>query len=931
MIHASDFRRIALCVCAALWVSSATAEVAEPAADPMAVLTIAEPTANPAFFTRQPMLDLAGGVKGLSGIARVEVQPDQGPAIRVRLQRVATGDTADWRARGVRLLPGVNRFQIRLVHRDGQVTRRYLSVWRGAADAPAQNAGAIEGVVPFGNRMLPYVRQQGRAIVEGDIDVGSIAQAQAASRALVQPDGLGQATATGLWPSVAGVVQIPYIVTSGNADVPTAISQFNAVFSGVMQWVPRVAEVDYVDFNLDPGNFGGSAFSKVGRYGGPQQIGGSILANVGTLLHEMGHAVGLLHEQSRADRDAYITINDANVIKTLKPNFDISRDNFQSFGLYDYASAMHYQAFTFSKNGEPTIESIPAGIPISEAGTYSAGDIDAILRQYGLTPNLVTITSNPPGLQVIVNGATLTTPQTFNFPLESVQTLNVPTAAQTLTSRNYIYGRWGDNRERSHPITIARGNGAPGSPTNRPAVTVYTAHFLEVVPYAPFVYPAGAGSIATTPLPQAYPPLAGLHFIKGRPVALQTSAASGNKLYRLYTADGPVGVTSKTTRYPDWVLAYFTPQQRTTIGSDPIRRWLYVDGQFWEGPVNFSPFYPADGDWSVGASHTIDVGPTVQLPYSYSIRYPFQSWSDSGAALHGIVVPSGNATFTATFGQQFYAASWAQQPCAGAVSVSPFSGDGFYDSGTNVSFTQTAVSPWLFTGWQQDFIGKTNPKTLAMTDERLMVANYNAINSPVTVTSLTPSSRVAGQGNFSLKIAGTGFTSNSGVFIGGVYRAAQSISAKSIKVNLTAADTAVPGGLQVFVQTAPPGNWNCAAYDVRSLMVRSSNTQALAEPSPAKLTFASQTVGTMSAPQPITFSNAGNTPLALHDAVLSGANAADFILSHTCGTAVGTGAQCTATVWFQPTASGKRTANLLFVDTALNSPQAVTLSGTGAP
>jgi hypothetical protein len=55
--------------------------------------------------------------------------------------------------------------------------------------------------------------------------------------------------------------------------------------------------------------------------------------------------------------------------------------------------------------------------PLSNPNGYSAGDIDGILRPYGAIPTQVTVTSNPPGLQVIVDGSTVTTHQTYAWAL----------------------------------------------------------------------------------------------------------------------------------------------------------------------------------------------------------------------------------------------------------------------------------------------------------------------------------------------------------------------------------------------------------------------------------------------------------------------------------------------------------------------------------
>jgi Protein of unknown function (DUF1573) len=86
-----------------------------------------------------------------------------------------------------------------------------------------------------------------------------------------------------------------------------------------------------------------------------------------------------------------------------------------------------------------------------------------------------------------------------------------------------------------------------------------------------------------------------------------------------------------------------------------------------------------------------------------------------------------------------------------------------------------------------------------------------------------------------------------------------------------------------------------------------------------------QTVGTTSAPQTLTLTNNGTTPLAIASITASG----DFAETNTCGSSLAPGASCTITVTFTPTAAGSRTGVVTITDNASSSPQIVALSGTG--
>lgn len=99
--------------------------------------------------------------------------------------------------------------------------------------------------------------------------------------------------------------------------------------------------------------------------------------------------------------------------------------------------------------------------------------------------------------------------------------------------------------------------------------------------------------------------------------------------------------------------------------------------------------------------------------------------------------------------------------------------------------------------------------------------------------------------------------------------------------------------------------------------------------SPNSLTFTSQVVGTTSASQPVTLTNPLNTTLTISSISFTGNNPGDFSQTNTCNGSVGAGGSCTINVRFTPSASGTRTATLDVTDDANNSPQSVSLTGTG--
>jgi hypothetical protein len=100
---------------------------------------------------------------------------------------------------------------------------------------------------------------------------------------------------------------------------------------------------------------------------------------------------------------------------------------------------------------------------------------------------------------------------------------------------------------------------------------------------------------------------------------------------------------------------------------------------------------------------------------------------------------------------------------------------------------------------------------------------------------------------------------------------------------------------------------------------------------PTSLNFGNQPVGTRSLAKRITLSNKGSVAVSITSISTTGANAADFAQTNTCGNSVAAGASCFINVTFKPSATGKRTAAVSVSDNGGGSPQRVGLTGTGTP
>ncbi|KAG7167112.1 zinc metalloproteinase nas-4-like [Homarus americanus] len=165
--------------------------------------------------------------------------------------------------------------------------------------------------------------------------------------------------------------------------VRAAMDEYKDLTNGCITFVERTDEKDYVYFTQDNDH---GCHSKVGKVGGSQEINYPdwCLKKHGSILHEMYHALGFHHEQSRTDRDDYVTIMWDNIESGHEHNFNkYSADVVSGFGEnYDYGSVMHYSAHAFSENGEKTIVTKDPDAEIGQRIKLSDVDLRKLMNMY---------------------------------------------------------------------------------------------------------------------------------------------------------------------------------------------------------------------------------------------------------------------------------------------------------------------------------------------------------------------------------------------------------------------------------------------------------------------------------------------------------------------------------------------------------------------
>jgi hypothetical protein len=265
--------------------------------------------------------------------------------------------------------------------------------------------GFISGIT-FTNKSIQYEVVDGLAFFEGCICLGPVEEldreaglVRAAAEGSVVPRVASEGAETDIahavvitgskyrWPNAL----LPYVIDGAlpnKSRVTDAIAHFHEKTR--IRFVERTSANASQYPNYVRVFRGDGCWSYVGMRGGKQDLSLADGCGFGATVHEFCHALGLWHEQSREDRDQYVTINWQNIQAGREHNFNQHITDGDDVGAYDYSSLMHYGMYAFSKNNLPTIVPKQSGVSIGQRNGLSAGDIAALHHIYRGT-HLVTV------------------------------------------------------------------------------------------------------------------------------------------------------------------------------------------------------------------------------------------------------------------------------------------------------------------------------------------------------------------------------------------------------------------------------------------------------------------------------------------------------------------------------------------------------------
>ncbi len=256
---------------------------------------------------------------------------------------------------------------------------------QGLQSGPDVRTGFISGLT-FKNKPVQYTVVNGLAFFEGCCCLGTAEEMERQSGLVERAAADGEVAhavvisgAQYRWPNAL----MPYTIDPGLPNkqrVTDAIAHYHANTN--LRFVERTAANASQYPNYVRVFKGDGCWSYVGMQGGKQDLSLADGCSTGNTIHEFGHAWSLWHEQSREDRDAFVTIHWQNIESGKSSNFNQHISDGDDIGAYDYGSIMHYGSFAFSKNNQPTITPKQAGATIGQRTGLSAGDIAALHSIY---------------------------------------------------------------------------------------------------------------------------------------------------------------------------------------------------------------------------------------------------------------------------------------------------------------------------------------------------------------------------------------------------------------------------------------------------------------------------------------------------------------------------------------------------------------------
>lgn len=270
--------------------------------------------------------------------------------------------------------------------------------------------------VEFQGKTLTYQVMDGLVVLQGDLIVGTEESFERRLNEIkenseLSTQGLGITTGIGLLvdartrPNNVVYYEIDSSIATTDqtyTDIEHALYWWQA--HTPIQFIPSTTRNDRVIFQRPPASLPDCStqfdtadtlnadWRGTGYSHKPQYVLLKPVCGIRTIMHEVGHILGLFHEHHRCDRASFITIQPQTSTTLSIPEYDDqigniycnSTESVRNLGPYDTSSIMHYPDTSFSSSGSAVFQSLNPSSPVPTFSNWwvSNGDVDSInMRQ----------------------------------------------------------------------------------------------------------------------------------------------------------------------------------------------------------------------------------------------------------------------------------------------------------------------------------------------------------------------------------------------------------------------------------------------------------------------------------------------------------------------------------------------------------------------
>ncbi len=354
-----------------------------------------------------------------------------------------------------------------------------------------------------------------------------------------------------------------------------------------------------------------------------------------------------------------------------------------------------------------------------------------------LTAVVVTMATNPPGLQVLADRTAINTPVTLNWGIGTTHMLGAPPWQLDLHGNLWVFSSWSDGGNINHAYTTAPGNTLTLTATfvrggnvaflSNPQGLNLVVDGIAVGPPYNFVWSAGVPHTISAPPQQVD--------LNGNGWAFQSWSNGG-------AATQTVTLTAAQVAAGFRLTAAYAPSNQTTgqitVQSSPPGVDILENGVDCITPCTIQS--------TIGSQVYLSAPASVQA--APNTRLALLGWVDGAPATRTITVTSGTQTFTANYQSAYLLTATASPAGAATLHFAPSSPDGFYAAPASVTISATAGAGYRFDQWGGDASGTSPNVTVVMSQPHTLQAvldrtGNDGIDAISNAAGTTPENAVA--------------------------------------------------------------------------------------------------------------------------------------------------------------------------------------------